>query len=297
MATHELTKTRGETKVMAPHLARQRLLAGLPLSERRVELAGAVTAVLEGGDGPPLVLLHGGIECGGVYWAPIVTRLARSYHLIVPDVPGLGESEPVARLDAEAFGGWLAALLRLIGDEKPALVAHSLVGSLATRSAALQGDRLSKLVIYGTPGIGPYRMPLGLLVAAILLDLRPTERNNERFERWALHDLTRTRRRDADWFDAFNTYSLYLATVPRVKRTMRNLIQTGTKQIPDGELRSVKVPTALLWGRHDRMVPLRLAEWASARLSWPLHVVEAAGHVPHIEQPEAFVRTLSTALA
>jgi pimeloyl-ACP methyl ester carboxylesterase len=78
---------------------------------------------------------------------------------------------------------------------------------------------------------------------------------------------------------------------------MRKLIQMGTKQIPEGELRSVKVPTALLWGRHDRMVPLRLAKRASGRLGWPLHVVEDAGHVPHMEQPEAFVRTLSAALA
>jgi len=297
MATHELTRTFGETKAVASGRARQRLLAGLPLTERRVELAGAATVLLEGGDGPPLVLLHGGIECGGVYWAPIVTGQARSHRLIVPDVPGLGESEPVARLDSEAFGAWLAALLRLIGDEKPALVAHSLVGSLAARFAALHGHTLSKLVIYGTPGIGPYRMPLGLLAAAIVLDLWPSERNNERFERWAMHDLARTRQRDAGWFDAFNTYSLSLASVPRVKRTMRRLIQTGTKQIPLGELRSVTVPAALLWGRHDRMVPLHLAEWASGRLGWPLHIVEAAGHVPHLEQPEACARTLSAALA
>jgi pimeloyl-ACP methyl ester carboxylesterase len=297
MATHELAKIRKEMKEAAPDLARRRLLAGLPLRERRVELAGAATTLLEGGDGPPLVLLHGGIECGGVYWGPIITRLARSHRLIVPDVPGLGESEPLAQLNVARFGGWLAALLRLIGDEKPALVAHSLVGSLAARFATLQGDWLSRLVIYGTPGIGPYRMPLGLMAAAILLDLRPSERNNERFERWTFYDLTQTRRRDAHWFDAFNTYSLSLASVPRVKRTMRKLIQMGTKQIPEGELRSVKVPTALLWGRHDRMVPLRLAKRASGRLGWPLHVVEDAGHVPHMEKPEAFVRTLSAALA
>ena len=44
---------------------RQRLLADVDVTERRLRLAGVSTAVLEGGEGPPLVLLHGGIECGG----------------------------------------------------------------------------------------------------------------------------------------------------------------------------------------------------------------------------------------
>ena len=50
------------------------------------------------------------------------------------------------------------------------------------------------------------------------------------------------------------------------------------------------------WGRHDRFVPLGLAEGASARLDWPLHVIDEAGHVPHIERPDAFLRALRSAL-
>ena len=78
--------------------------------------------------------------------------------------------------------------------------------------------------------------------------------------------------------------------VPHVKRTMRQLLKTGTKQVPDGELRRIEVPTTLLWGRYDRMTPLRLGEGASARLGWRLHVFPDAGHVPHMESPDAFVR-------
>ena len=73
---------------------------------------------------------------------------------------------------------------------------------------------------------------------------------------------------------------------------MRQLIKIGTKQIPDTELQRINIPTGLLWGRYDRMIPLRLAETASSKLSWPLHVIEDAGHVPHIEQPEAFLRAI-----
>ena len=71
---------------------------------------------------------------------------------------------------------------------------------------------------------------------------------------------------------------------------MRRLIRTGTKRVPDAELRRIEVPTTLVWGRHDRMVPLRLGEHASATLGWPLHVIDDAGHVPHLERPDAFLR-------
>jgi pimeloyl-ACP methyl ester carboxylesterase len=295
MTTHELERTRSAQSSFSENSARRTLLAKIPVMERRLQLAGVSTAVLEGGDGPPLVLLHGGIECGGVYWGPVISRLAQSHHLVIPDVPGLGESDPTARLDAVTFADWFTALLQTTCQEKSTLIAHSLLGSMVSRFAAQRGDLLRHLVIYGAPGIGPYRMPLGLMVAAILLDLRPTERNSERFERWAFLDLERTRQRDPEWFDAFRAYSLARAIVPHVKRTMRQLIKIGTRQITSAELQLIKVPTSLLWGRHDRMAPLRLAEAASSKFGWPLHAIDDAGHVPHIEQPEGFLRGASAA--
>ena len=98
----------------------RRMLAGLPVTERRLELAGTATAVVEAGDGPPLVLLHGGIECGGPIWAPVVARLAERHRVVVPDLPGLGESEPVDRLDPATFAAWFSALLRMTCDQPPA---------------------------------------------------------------------------------------------------------------------------------------------------------------------------------
>ena len=98
---------------------RSELLKGVPIRARHLNVNGIATSVLEAGSGPPLVLLHGGIECGGV-------------------------------------------------------------GTFAARFAAQHGHLLSGLCIYGAPGIGRYRMPLGLLVTAIRFDLRPSERNNER---------------------------------------------------------------------------------------------------------------------
>ncbi|MGH2555893.1 MAG: alpha/beta fold hydrolase [Actinomycetota bacterium] len=275
---------------------RRRLLVGIPVTERRLELAGVSTALLEGGDGPPMVLMHGGIETGGVYWAPVISRLAESYRLVIPDVPGLGESEPVARLDAEAFAEWFAALLRLTCEEKPILIAHSLNGGLTARFATQNGDLLRGLVLYGAPAIGHYRMPLGLMVTAIRFDLKPSERNNARFADWAFLDPARTRGRDPDWYDAFMAYGLSRGAVTHVKRTIRQLVKVGSKQITDADLQGIGVPVALIWGKRDRMVPLRIAELAGSRFGWPLHVIDDVGHVPHIEQPEAFLDALRAAL-
>ncbi len=275
---------------------RQQLLVGVPLTERRVRLADATTALLEGGEGPPLILLHGGIECGGAYWAPVIPALAESHRVIVPDVPGLGESEPVARLDATTFAVWLSDLLRATCHEPPTLIAHSLLGSLAAHFAVAHGDSLRRLVIYGAPAVGPYRMPLGLRVVAIRFALLPTDRNLERFERWAFFDLDQARRRDPVWLAAFSEYTRARAANSHVKRTMRQLVRAGTKPLPDPGLDRITVATALLWGRHDRFVALGLAEAATSRLGWPLHVIDDAGHVPHIERPDAFVDALRNAL-
>jgi pimeloyl-ACP methyl ester carboxylesterase len=275
--------------------ARERVLAGLPMSQRQLDAAGVSTALLEGGAGSPLVLLHGGIACGGAYWAPVIPRLVENHRVVVPDTPGLGESEPLGRLDDESFVRWLRELLRLTCEAKPTLVAHSLVGTLAARFAA-HGDSLARLVVYAAPGIGRYRMPLGLRIVATRYALRPNEKSEERFERFALLDRERTRRRDPEWFDSFSAYTLSRARGARAKRTMSALVRAGTTRLPDAELQRMAIPAALLWGRHDRMTPLSLAGAASTRLGWPLHVVDHAAHVPHIEHPEGFVDRLTDVL-
>ena len=280
----------------AASAARKRLLLGIQVRERRLVVSGITTSVLECGNGKPLVLLHGGIECGGVYWAPVIQHLSQSYRLIVPDVPGLGESDPVDRLDIEVFATWFRALLDLTCDEKPALVAHSLLGSMAARFTARQAELLDRLVVYAAPGVGPYRLPFGLRVVATLFALRPSEGNAERFDRWAFADYDRMCRRNGEWLKAFSEYTRYRAMVSHVKRTMRQLIGSCTKQVPDAELRRIDCPTSLLWGRDDRFVSVQVGEGASTRLGWPLTVVEDAGHVPHIEQPEPFLRALKATL-
>jgi alpha/beta hydrolase fold len=91
--------------------ARARLLSLMPVTERRIELAGISTAVLEGGDGPPLVLLHGPSAYAAV-WFQIAPRLVRSHRIVAPDLPGHGNSVvPGGAIGANRVLDWLGALI------------------------------------------------------------------------------------------------------------------------------------------------------------------------------------------
>ena len=73
--------------------------------------------------------------------------------------------------------------------------------------------------------------------------------------------------------------------------------QFGWRAIPEEELAQISVPTTLIWGRHDRQTPLAVAQQASTRFGWPLHVIEEAADDPAFEQPRAVLRAFSVALA
>src|SRR6266536_303717 len=103
---------------------RVRLLAGLPVTERRLQLAGVSTAVLEGGDGPPIVLLHEQGEFAA-QWMRVIPELVTSHRVIAPDLPGHGASEiNDGELDAERIFSWLGELIEGTCTSPPVLVGH-----------------------------------------------------------------------------------------------------------------------------------------------------------------------------
>ena len=71
--------------------AREQLLSGIAVTERRLTLAGVSTAVLEGGDGPPMVLLHGPGEFAAK-WMRVIPELVKTHRVVAPDLPGHGAS-------------------------------------------------------------------------------------------------------------------------------------------------------------------------------------------------------------
>jgi pimeloyl-ACP methyl ester carboxylesterase len=276
--------------------ARQGVLAGAPVTEQRWDLAGVSTAVLEAGQGPPVVLLHGQGGWAGM-WLPVITELMKTHHVVAPDLPGLGASQvPDGPPDADRVLAWLKALIQRSCPASPTLVGASLGASIAARFAIAHPDRLSRLVLVDAGSLGRFRPAPGLVFAMVRFIVRPTQRTQQRFLRQVAVDPARVRALMGERWETSQAYNLDRARTPSVRAANRRMLrELGTKTIPPEDLARIAVPTSLIWGRHDRVMRLRIAEEASARYGWPLHVVEDAGHFT-MEQPEAFRAALWAAL-
>jgi pimeloyl-ACP methyl ester carboxylesterase len=273
--------------------ARRRLLAEIPVEERRLHLAGVSTAVLEGGGGPPLVLLHGP---GGnaTHWMRVIPDLVTTYHVVAPDLPGQGASEVTdGRLDADRVIAWLGELIEHTCPSPPALVGFTLGGAIAARFAGARGSQVGRLVLVDTLGLAPFDPAPGLGLALRDFLAQPTERTHDLLWGYCAANLDRLRRGMGERWELFRSYGVDRAATPRVQAALRTLMeQFGAPPISPMELAGISVPTGLIWGRQDRATPLRVAESASARRGWPLYVIENCGDEPPLEQPEAFLRAL-----
>lgn len=274
-----------------------RLVEGMPVTHRRLDVAGVSTSLLEAGEGPPLVVLHGQ---GGFaeIMAPFIRMTADRHRVVVPDLPGLGRSEiRTGALDAGRVTDWLAELIAKTCDQPATLLGASLGGSVALRFAVARGAELNRLVLVDSGSLGRFRPPPGLLFALIKLVRKPDLRAIARLQRQIFHDADRVRAAAGERMRAIEDYQLDRAREASVSASNRTLLrQIGTKQVPEDELRRIDVPVALIWGRHDRVMPFRYAERASAAYGWSLYPIEDAGHVPFVEQPKAFEAALRSAL-
>ncbi len=295
MATHQ-------TAVDAPHAvahidARKRLLAGLDVKERRLTAADIPTAVLEGGAGHPVVLLHGPGEFAAKWWR-VIPQLVERHHVVAPDLPGHGASHaPKTRLDEGRMLAWLAELIDHTCPSRPTLVGHVLGGAIAARFAAEHGDRLERLVLVDTLGLARFRPRVRFAATLIGMQVRPTERSYSRFMNHCSADLPRLREDMGDRWAPYVAYSLDLARSPSAK-TMRQLMRDiGLPPIPADRLARIGIPTTLIWGRQDNAINVRIAQAASARYGWPLHVIDDCADDPARDHPEAFLRALRTTVA
>ena len=273
--------------------ARERLLAGIPVSERRLPLAGVSTAVLEGGDGPPVVLLHGPGEFAAA-WLPVLPELVRTNRVIAPDLPGHGATgTPDGALDADRVLRWLGELIEHTCPAPPVLVGRVVGGAIGARFAADHGARLDRLVLVDTLGLTPFEPAPRFGLALHRFLAQPTAGTYDRFMEFCTFDLDRVREELGQRWAPYATYAVELAGTPSVQAAMGGLIgQFAAAPIPPADLARIDVPTTLIWGRHDLATPLRIAEVAGARYGWPLHVIEGAGDDPPLDQPDAFLDAL-----
>lgn len=274
--------------------ARQQLLAGLEVEDHTVDLAGIPTALLEAGEGPPLVLLHGPGEFKE-RWLRVLPQLSRTHRVIAPDFPGHGRSlTHFDGLDADRVFGWIDALLESRCSDRPIMVGHILGASVAARYAAARPNTLERLVLVDSLGLGKFRPDPRFALGLIGFIVRPGARSHRRFMSQCLADAETVEKAMGEKWTALREYSIDRAEDPGVKAAMKTMMtELGVPPIPVSDLESITTPTQLVWGRNDRANRLPIAEAASERYRWPLHVIDGAADDPPIEQPELFVEAVT----
>jgi len=241
------------------------------LSSRRVEVQGRPTEVITGGQGEPLVFLHGG---GIVEGFEAFEPLAERFSLVAPLMPGYGATEldpPVAGRDGVVEN--IRDVLDALGIERAVLVGHSLGGWRAANVAVRFPERVTELVLAAPFGMDVPEHPPP--------DFR-TMGPEERFARLTSDPGIWEGRLPTSPDPAFE------AARAREGEALMRFIPMPH----DPELRSVASaigqPTLLLWGEDDRTIPFGQASaWHTAIPDASLQTFPGTGHLLFHERPDA----------
>jgi pimeloyl-ACP methyl ester carboxylesterase/biotin carboxyl carrier protein len=245
--------------------------------------AGPLAISRRKGEGKPLVLLHG-FTADSQSWAPFEKALGPTRPLIRIDLPGHGKSpkrqvrnfQDLSRMIVEAFDEATR------GENEVHLVGHSLGAALALALADIRGRRIASLTLIAPAGLGPEIDAAalnGIVRASRIESLAP----------W-LRRLTATP-------DGISDDYVRAAMRTREEAALR-ACQTDMAQalFPDGvqafdlcaALQRLDLPTQILWGRRDHILPL--AQAIAAEGDFALHLLSGAGHIPQIECPDRVAR-------
>lgn len=273
---------------------RSRLLNRIPVRENRIKAAGLPTTVLKGGDGAPVILLHGPGE-SSLWWMRVIPDLVKTHHVIVPDLPGhAATGTDIEKLGEQFVSQWLGEVIKATCSSAPVLVGNILGGSIAARYAVKHGDQLGKLVLVDSLGLAKFRPTFGFAFGLIRFMIRSSEKNFTRFLRhYCMYDIRKLKTGMGEDWEPFVNYVLDCANNPDQKTALRAMMkQVGVPQIPSEDLAAIRVPTELIWGRYDLANKLNIAEAASRRYGWLLHIIEDARDDPKLEQPARFLQSL-----
>lgn len=265
----------------------------------RVPVAGLTaepidTYYLVAGSGDPVVLLHGsgpGVSAWA-NWQHTIPGLAKEFRVIAPDTVGYGAT---SRPDDVIYSlrTWtdhIVGFLDVLGLERVSLVGNSLGGRMALDMAERHPDRVTRMVLMGSPGVG-------MAVTDGLKALRAYEPSLENMRALLLDyfavdksiitdDLVRIRyEASVETFDAYRS----MFSDPRHKGN-----ELG---ITEEQARSIRTPALLVHGREDKVVPAEVS-WTMLQLlqDADLHVFARCGHWTQIERAREFVEVVSTFL-
>lgn len=292
----------------------ERLLPDNEWHRRRLAIPGhGPVSLLERGDGPPLVLLHG-TGSPGPFFAPLLRRLD-SVRTIVPDRPGHGLTEPVDLPDNDyrrAAVAWIDALLDALELDSTSVLGHSMGGLWALWYAMAHPRRVDRLVVIGPPQLPGTATPLPYRVMAtpglwrlVQRFVRPTPQSVHRF-------ATAMGEGDAildhpdliDLLVAVGRHPTSAATRTDEGRAIVSplalVTPTGFRRhlrVQPDELRRLHTETLVMWGQDE---PLGGADVAANVVSLMPNArleVVPGGHAPWLAAPRRVARSVSTFLS
>ncbi|MEH3034787.1 MAG: alpha/beta fold hydrolase [Aeromicrobium erythreum] len=252
------------------------------------------------GSGPALLLLHG-LGCDSRTWDQVVAPLAEHFTVIAPDLLGHGASDkPDADYSLGGYANGMRDLLTLLGIDKVTVVGHSFGGGVAMQFAYQFPDRIERIVLVATGGLGREVSPLirmltvpGSGAALRLGTLAPFRRPVAA----SLRGLKRTglpAARDLD--EVANIYESFADPNARraVQRVTSHVLNWRGQYVTmtDRTYLARIVPVLVVWGDDDRVIPVSHADNARRQALSDVHVIAGAGHFPHRDRPEEFVAML-----
>jgi pimeloyl-ACP methyl ester carboxylesterase len=276
-----------------------------PRREFRI-IHGYRRSFLRAGRGPVLLLVHG-IGDSSDTWRELIPLLARQHTVIAPDLLGHGQSDkPRADYSVAAFANGLRDLLEVLELPRATIVGHSLGGGVAMQFAYQYPEHCERLVLVSTGGVGREVNPLLRLVSLPNADLGlhllrlPTARIACRIGAEALRRLNTGVGVDA--LDLMRVFDSIPDGVSRaaVIRTLRAVVDWRGQVVTmlDRCYLGRELPTLLIWGERDPIIPVKHARAAHAALTGSrLQIFEAAGHFPHHAEPARFCTVLADFLA
>jgi pimeloyl-ACP methyl ester carboxylesterase len=249
-------------------------------STSEIAVRGCRIRLMRGGAGAPLVYLHG---ASGASWLPFLQTLAQKFDVIAPEHPGFGESDTPDWLDTIHDLAYF--YLDVLADQKldgVHLVGNSLGGWIAAELAVRSTQRLASLTLAGAAGL--------YVPGAEQIDsfLRSDEQRLRDFfydPKRANEMIARVLRPELEDVALKNR-----TTVAKLSWQPRSHDPHLAKW-----LHRIDVPTLLVWGDHDRLFPVAHGRaYQQAIPGAKLVIVPKCGHVPQIEQPDAFVAALES---
>jgi len=264
-------------------------LAAQGFVRHAAEVGGHETVWWERGSGPALVLVHGVNDQAGSWFLVASGLVGEGYRVLLPDLPGHGESAPDAgplsmTTVLTGFEGWLEAHVGSEDAGAPILVGNSMGAWIAMVIALRRPELTSRVVVVNG---GPLRGETSGL------DLLPKDREAARRLVAALRDPSNPPTPDVMLDDLVRRVPT--SQVTRMSQEEKDL---ESYLLEDERLAEVKAPVDVLWGESDHFLGRGYADRLVAGLpNVRLTLVERCGHVPQVECPQSFAEKLKAVLA